>query len=1062
MIKSLFNTFMAFTVFMSPIVGFSQTSPATEVTIEMPAADTLIPVQIPDPENEGKNLNMYVEKVDEKVLLEFMPSNLYKNLSNESATQLALQAGKTIAAPVYAGLKKGVVGAGSVVGHTLKSFPTESAIFFIAVGGVMNLQTITNYGENPIALEQHLASITDPVAHLSFFSFMVANGAVSKSIGALSSSTTLRHFIPYLGMTAGMLTSSIVGELIADPDFGKCVKHLMTPKPVADRAKSCDVLYKNWVLSRKLLQYVPGLISMLASSAVGGAFEWGLHCVRAGRCGAALARGAAGQGSRALVIRGIAVGLTFVPGVGWTFRGGATLYKIANMAAFTVLDQWLFHPLIKWPFGNMTDGERPSKIATEISKNILTLKNKDWISNPNNFCKDSEERDCESDLAAQIKEFAENMAKWREFNLEHTTMKHHHWTQMLSTLTGMYTASQKFYGDFIMETDIRLEKDAKNPNFIHPLERTYPLWGMKLEGQEIKPGSFISNPSEIERILLTETIAKAIEYIDTLAGETPEERASYRGADVHFIKSLVAARELLGSPVADLNTKIVSGIKKLNVLLYPPTPLGASDRVLKYQNDLRAIIGKPTPLMIPGTGYLAIYEMRDENKKLHQGLPYQKITNGFSTPNPTDVFIYNMVCGKNPDQGEQLIDRLAKGFSWHMSSPRIAKNLTGPAYNFFCEQRAQAQPRGNFYDRKFSMNENGREVEYLGLLDYVKRNLDTRFIDPANPMFTADKPSNPKMFETWWLNYVQPQLKNKIHEMAVVYESEIVPEFLETLKSAPNSRWNHTGLENSVLRSSQQELKFYLVVLGELIQDLYTLRKGEVPKELYAAKATSPVGPKIDVRTGFGKIFPEREFDAIAEFTHRDSFNFNAVMKNYTCHGKLCGTKDLKNKIKNAGVDVPLKFQTELMAEFRKMILLFYQFDVKEIGGRKRLTSKLSQKDFEAPEERATAILASIGKDFQAWPKEANQTMRVKEGALLMTPNQTEIFETLKTQIISVFKETQMHGQIINAVNYEKMQSAEKALTGKCAPQTMMSNPTLAAACRKSTAQAQAAQGLEE
>ncbi|MGE3759432.1 MAG: hypothetical protein AB7H97_16835, partial [Pseudobdellovibrionaceae bacterium] len=627
---------------------------------------------------------------------------------------------------------------------------------------------------------------------------------------------------------------------------------------------------------------------------------------------------------------------------------------------------------------------------------------------------------------------------------------------------------------------------------------------MSLVGGELNEPALFAIPEVIEDDIIDNTIPVVVKFIDLVADYDSESAREVKGEA--FIKDLVAARNLLVAPRSQLHTTVVEGILKLNKLVNAPNVSSTSAMAIEIKKYLKKLIGNPNPLMIPGVGYIAAYEAQPINQKLHSTISYPNSINGFKAPNPTDHFVYNMVCGLDPDKNGQLITRFARGFSWEFSSPRIAKKLSPGPQSFFCDAIGGSHPRGNFYDREFVNEEQGKKVTYQGLLDYLKKNLDPRFVDKTQPTETNESISNAVAFQSWWLNFVQPQLKSKVTEMSKMYESEFVPEFLETLRSAPNSRWNATGLDNAVLKSMKQELKFYVIVLGEMVKDLYTAQYGGTPNYLYSAKLTAPVGDSIDVRTGIGKIlFPKSTiFDTIAEISGRDSFNFNAMMKN---------NRVWKSKfVKDDGSDLPLEFQVTLLAQFDQMVKLFEQFDVQDVGGgHKRLSSKVGQKDFEAESLMAEAILDDLLK-FLIYDEELLRLMLLKQEMdaadmraggdldlntraqlekmaqiakekkeqekgenpeeekevastlapipdqakiqhLQLTIYQMKIVESLQQKINTIFSELKTYGQIINAVNYEKMQKAEKAVAGTCSPQSIMSNPTLMAACRKTSAQ---------
>ena len=59
---------------------------------------------------------------------------------------------------------------------TTKRFTPESLTFFVAIGGVtFNSMWLKSHGD-PLAMERHILSLKDPIAHLSFYAFMAANG----------------------------------------------------------------------------------------------------------------------------------------------------------------------------------------------------------------------------------------------------------------------------------------------------------------------------------------------------------------------------------------------------------------------------------------------------------------------------------------------------------------------------------------------------------------------------------------------------------------------------------------------------------------------------------------------------------------------------------------------------------------------------------------------------------------------------------------------------------------------------------------------------------------------
>lgn len=167
----------------------------------------------------------------------------------------------------------------------LHGFPTQSALFAVAIGAVMMSKLMTDYAANPAALQQHLDSLDDPLAHIAFYSFMAANGLVGDflaakwggpGMGGVSAQKFRQASIPYIGMTAGMLASNLtheVGNLMS-----VCSDRLMgkTPNPAemanmmgGDQGKDpCDLAQEEFFnFENKVEQYFPMIISMALSTA---------------------------------------------------------------------------------------------------------------------------------------------------------------------------------------------------------------------------------------------------------------------------------------------------------------------------------------------------------------------------------------------------------------------------------------------------------------------------------------------------------------------------------------------------------------------------------------------------------------------------------------------------------------------------------------------------------------------------------------------------------------------------------------------------------------------------
>lgn len=64
----------------------------------------------------------------------------------------------------------------SVLGHQIRRLPTETMMFFFAIGIINWGMLKYDFSQNPLIMEQHFQTLADPIGHLSFLSFMIVNG----------------------------------------------------------------------------------------------------------------------------------------------------------------------------------------------------------------------------------------------------------------------------------------------------------------------------------------------------------------------------------------------------------------------------------------------------------------------------------------------------------------------------------------------------------------------------------------------------------------------------------------------------------------------------------------------------------------------------------------------------------------------------------------------------------------------------------------------------------------------------------------------------------------------
>lgn len=403
----------------------------------------------------------------------------------------------------------------------LHGFPTQSALFAIAIGAVMASKLMTDYAANPAALQQHLDSLDDPLAHIAFYSFMAANGLVGDfltsrwggpGMGGVSAQKFRQASIPYIGMTAGMLASNLtheVGNLIS-----VCSDKLMGKKPNPDEMAMmnmmggnagkdpCDLAQEEFFnFENKVEQYFPMIISMALSTAgstvaqqvitksaigsVQGAksflgYEKYMQERAAKTTSGFYSKITAGELLKAtknipnasIRITGLILTARFIPFTGFWFNTltvGTTVYSIAQNAAFIYLDTVMIPWLSKqwaqiWRAGGVDSAEKKLKLSIEY------YEKKGWMIDSRdrgceNAMQNARSPNCPSNMLVHLEEFQKQMEAWRMQNHARFFTGIQVWNEVTTNLINEVSEAQKFYSFYINEV-FKTERIKKREQFL--------------------------------------------------------------------------------------------------------------------------------------------------------------------------------------------------------------------------------------------------------------------------------------------------------------------------------------------------------------------------------------------------------------------------------------------------------------------------------------------------------------------------------------------------------------------------------------------------------------------
>ncbi len=205
------------------------------------------------------------------------PSRLYQTL-NWSAQKEAL-ARRTVAKSIQGagtnnqspGLRSSFYSTANSSGLSDLTSPqmgASIAAFYALLGAVSAYEMITNYPNNPIALEKYLDNF-NPVTMASMAGFIVvAMPFLNRMPGFSSMKDTFRSVPYYSAAMAAGLAGSIVVSMAADPDIQKCtgIRQLATSLKLERDLAACDVAFERYNNENMRRLLVPALTQIMTGA----------------------------------------------------------------------------------------------------------------------------------------------------------------------------------------------------------------------------------------------------------------------------------------------------------------------------------------------------------------------------------------------------------------------------------------------------------------------------------------------------------------------------------------------------------------------------------------------------------------------------------------------------------------------------------------------------------------------------------------------------------------------------------------------------------------------------
>lgn len=702
--------------------------------------------------------------------------------------------------------------------HSIKALPTESLIFFTAMGAVVAGQLITNYSQNPVAMQEHIEHQLSPVGLFGFYLFMSSQGLTSNVLAMYMKNPKYHHLIPYLGMAVGSFVQSYMSQVVSDPNVRACGKVMIGAKVTQTDLDAgvdpdpCAKAYEYLVLKKKIWEFAPGMVSMLASSGL-----------------AAFAQAAVTR--TVLKVTGVDLALWLVPG-GMEVKGlRLMLVKGIQISLFVAIDNWL-NSRVTFAWKNLFDGNDFYGMNNNLISQVNILNRSQWTAK-------------NDELKNQLKNFHTKMTEWRMVNLADVYAAHQAWSENLHQLIGMHNASYAYYNAFLNEVrNVRF-----NQQYVKPLLISYPLNGVLAKGLEAgKEDLYFQAPKMIENSqadTVADVVASMDQFTNTGNGKYlfPQEKKTFK-----IIRDLLANSDRM---------KIGEGLQLLNREMQQALQNYTASR--EFVTELTLItkqLGHPAPALEPGRGFLATYETAPSTAANFKDTAYYLKVGLFYTPHITDYLTMQMICGPDVDSGQKMIKN-ARGFPSVFLPPQI-KNQNDE-FDVACDSWSGKANADQIYKWPIQLK---NQKKYVGFLSYLTDNTRPSVVGSVNSA----------VFPQWWSQKTESQMQTAFTEYEKDYD-QIVVDLVRTIyrekretysgvfakywdklstgtknfldkrfwngDRTDKSTFNRGPVSNGTINSAFQEERVYLSILKELFtpsaqfqMDIATIL-GKAPTEIH-------------------------------------------------------------------------------------------------------------------------------------------------------------------------------------------------------------------------------------
>lgn len=633
---------------------------------------------------------------------------------------------------------------------TTKRFPVESLAFFVAIGGVtFNSMWIKSHGD-PLAMERHILSLKDPIAHLSFYTFMQTQGfymdffSKRKGLNAMDPATRAQMMrrLTYQGMAVGSLFSSIAADL--GQSVKMCVDQWMLGKTDEASLESCNQAWKSWTTRGKFSQYFPQIIALWVSQAAVETMEagarWGFQKV------------VTSSSAQKVLTKDYLVKLAYkvtAADAVMTFSGGGLFLngiklagKVTRFTFFVGVDHFLLNYTYR-PVNNLLKPMFFDFDALAINTLWKEADQVDWdkkkIKNPKSIEK----------FEKEIENYALQMQQWREHLNQDAEMDIAGWMEMTKEILNQVDYAYKYYKGFAdtlfqtLNIGHRIQNESLAPSAAAVISR-YPMRILPFYGVSTGPYKpvggkvedlYITSPNELEKRQREHIVAVATKFKEVLAVLKGQEQAKLNS--------------ILEKLLSQNDQKISVGLNEMNQIVSAEEMTDTSNNFRRFSPEfnkiiegLRDFLGDPLPVVYPFAGYSQAFAANSIYQVTAGAADFSKwsLNQNFRFNKEADLMMYKIICGKPTASLYKVALAGVDFFSPQFDPPTLLNSASNKDRDQFCGSKRNTN---NLYSTKIG----GKSLQ-----EFLLANLNYNIIGN----FREANPTN--SFDNWWLKTAKAPL----------------------------------------------------------------------------------------------------------------------------------------------------------------------------------------------------------------------------------------------------------------------------------------------------------------